>query len=106
MDPHIIPEKQLQPVVKLVEEKKPRLGQGRAGIRRKVKLALPSKNQKTKEDSTGPDLPRPKPIISSGETAQATVTPIVLLPIPEIPRSDGLPSYILPRSRPSPKNPD
>ena len=38
LDPHKIPEKQLQPVVKLVIEKKPRLGQGRAGIKRKVKL--------------------------------------------------------------------
>ena len=36
LDPHKIPEKQLQPVVKQAIEKKPRLGQGRAGIKRKV----------------------------------------------------------------------
>ena len=35
LDPHKIPEKQLQPVVKMVTEKKPRLGQGRAGIKEK-----------------------------------------------------------------------
>ena len=38
LDPHKIPEKQLHPVVKPVIEKKPRLGQGRAGIKREVKL--------------------------------------------------------------------
>ena len=64
LDPHKIPEKQPQPVVKPVIEKKPRLGQGRAGIKRKVKLAPPSQK---KEDSIGPDFPRPKSIISSDE---------------------------------------
>ena len=33
LDPHIILEKQLQPVVKLEIEKKPRIGQGRAGLK-------------------------------------------------------------------------
>ena len=42
LDPHKIPEKQLQPIVRLSIEKKPRLGQGRAGMRRKVKLVPPS----------------------------------------------------------------
>ena len=41
LDPHKIPEKQLQQVVKLAIEKKPRLSQGRAGIKRKINLAPP-----------------------------------------------------------------
>ena len=99
LDPHIIPEKQLQPVVKLVIEKKPRLVQGREGMSRKVKLTPPSQK---KEDSIGPNLPRSKPIISSSEAVSA-VDPIVPVPLPEIPRSEGLPPYILLRSRPPPK---
>ena len=99
LDPHKILEKQLQPVVKPVIEKKPRLGQGRAGMKRKVKLALPSQK---KEDNIGADFPRPKPIISSDEAVSA-VGPTVSVPMPEIPRSEGLPPYILPRSRPPPK---
>ena len=102
LDPHRIPEKQLQPVAKPVIEKKPRLGQGRAGIKRKVKLAPSSQK---KEDSIGPDFPKPKPIISSDE-AMLAVDPIVPIPLPEVPRSEGLPPYILPRSRPPPKPPD
>ena len=39
--PHKIPEKQPQPIVGLEVDKRPRLGQGRAGVRRKLK-ALPS----------------------------------------------------------------
>ena len=44
LDPHKIPEKQPQPTVRPSIEKKPRLGQGRAGMRRKVKIAPPSQN--------------------------------------------------------------
>ena len=44
LDPHKILEKQPQPIVRLSIEKRPRMGQGRAGMRRKVKLALPSQN--------------------------------------------------------------
>ena len=36
LDPHKIPEKQPQPIIGLDVEKKPRLGQGRAGVRRKT----------------------------------------------------------------------
>ena len=78
------------------------MGQGRAGIKRKVKLAPPAQK---KEDSIGPDFPRPKPIISSDEAVLA-VDPIVPVPLPEILRSEGLSPYILPRSRPPPKPPD
>ena len=45
LDPHKILEKQLQPIVKLTIEKKPRLGQGRAGIKRKVRLSPPSEER-------------------------------------------------------------
>ena len=37
LDPHKIPEKQPQPIVRSSIEKKPRLGQGRVGMRRKTK---------------------------------------------------------------------
>ena len=96
LDPHKILEKQLQPVVKTVTEKKPRLGQGRAGIKSGAKLAPPSQK---KEDSIGPDFSRPKPIISSDEAVSA-VDLILPVPLLEIPGSEGLPPYILPRSRP------
>ena len=42
LDPHKILEKQLQPIVRQTIEKKPKLDQGRAGIKRKVRLAPPS----------------------------------------------------------------
>ena len=102
LDPHKIPEKQPQPIVRLTIEKKPRLGQGRAGIKRKVKLAPPSQK---KEVSIGPDSSRPKPIIISDEAVLA-VDPILPIPLPEVPKSEGLPPYILLRNRPPPKPPD
>ena len=102
LDPYKILEKQLQPVAKLVIEKKPRLGQGRTGIKRKVKLAPPFQK---KGVSIGPDFSRPKPIISSDEAVPA-VDPTVPIPLSEVPKSDGLPPYIIPKSRPPPKPPD
>ena len=36
LDPHRMPEKQLQPIGRLDIDRKPRIGQGRAGIRRKA----------------------------------------------------------------------
>ena len=91
----------MQPVVKPVTEMKPRLGQGRAGIKRKVNLAPPSQK---KEVSIGPDFSGPKPISGSDE-AVLVVDPIVPIPIPfhEVPRNEGLPPYILQRNRPPPK---
>ena len=97
-----IPEKQLQPIVRPTIEKKPRLGQGRVVIKRKVKLAPPSQK---KEVSIGPDLSRPKPI-SSNDEAVLAVDPILPIPLPMVPRSEGLPPYILLRNRPPPKPPD
>ena len=46
LDPHKILEKQPQLIVRLIIEKKPRSGQGRAGIKRKVWLAPPSQKKK------------------------------------------------------------
>ena len=91
LDPHKIPEKQPQPITGLDVERKPRLGQGRAGVRRK---ALP------------PSYPRPgtsesKPIIISNGTE-----PIMPKPIIEIPRSDILPPYLVLQNRPLPEPPD
>ena len=102
LDPHQIPEKQLQPVVKLAIEKKSRLGQGRAGIKRKVNLAPPSQKN---EVSIGPDFSRPKPI-SIGDEAVLAVDPIVPIPLLQVPRSEGLLPYILQRNRSPPKHPD
>ena len=97
LDPHKITEKQPQPIVSLNIESKPRLGQGRAGVRRKIK-ALPSQY-------TGPGSSESKPIIINDE-AISTVDSILPKPILEIPRSEVLPPYLLPQNRPPPKPPD
>ena len=97
LDPHKILEKQPQPIVRPNIERKPRLGQGRAGVRRKTK-ALPSQY-------TGPGSSESKPIIINGEAVSA-VDPILHKPIPEIPRSEVLPPYLLLQNRPPPKPPD
>ena len=59
MGPHKIPEKQSQPIAGLDIEKKPILGQGRAGVRKKIK-ALPSQH-------TGPESSESKPIVINSE---------------------------------------
>ena len=102
LDPHKIMEKQPQPMVRLSIEKKPRLGQGRAGIRRKVKLGPPSQKN---GDITGPGSSESKPIIINVE-AVSVVDPILPKPLSEIPRSEVLPPYILLQNRPPPKSPD
>ena len=78
--------KQPQPIVRLSIEKKPRLGQGRAGMRRKTK-ALPSQY-------TGPGSSESKPIVINGE-AVSLVDPILPKPISEISRSEVLLPYLL-----------
>ena len=97
MDSHKIPEKQPQPIVSSYIEKKPRLGQGRAGVRRKTK-ALPSQY-------TGPGSSESKSIVINSEAVSA-VDPILPQPIPEIPRSEVLPPYLLPQNRPPQKPSD
>ena len=93
LDPHKIPQKQLQPIIGLDVGRKPRLGQGRAGVRRKIK-APPS-------SLTGPGTSASKPIIVKDEIGS-------ILPklISDIPRSEILPPYLAPQSRPPPKPPN
>ena len=91
LDPHKIPEKQPQPITGLDVERKPKLGQGRAGVRRK---ALPPLYP---EQGTSTSKPV---IISNG------IGPKMSKPISEIPRSEMLPPYLVPQNRPPPKPPD
>ena len=97
LDPHKIPEKQPQPIVSWGIERKPRLGQGRAGVRRKIK-APPSQY-------TGPGSSKSKPIVINDEAVSA-VDPILPKPILEIPRSEVLPPYLILQNKPPPKPPD
>ena len=92
LDPHRIPEKQPQPIVGLDVDRKPRIGQGRAGVRRgKAPPQLDSKqgtsasNPIVIRDEVGPRLPKS---------------------IMEILRSEMLPPYLIPQIRPPPKPPD
>ena len=91
LDPHKIPEKQLQPIIGLDVERKPRLGQGRAGVRRK---ALPPSYPRSGTSESRPI------IINNG------ADPISPKPMSEIPRSEILPPYLVPQSRPPPKPPN
>ena len=91
LDPHRIPEKQSQPIVRLDVDRKPRIGQGRAGVRRKAPPLLDSRQG----TSTS------KPIIISGEIGSKMPKSIM-----EFPRSEMLPSYLVPQGRPPPKPPD
>ena len=93
LDPHKIPEKQLQPIIGLDVDRKPRLGHGRAGVRRKMK-APPSSYPR-------PGTSKSRPIIIKDEA-----DPISPKPMSEIPRSEILPPYLVPQSRPPPKPPD
>ena len=45
LDPHRIPEKQPQPIVELDVDRKPRIGQGRPGVRRKAPPLLDPKQE-------------------------------------------------------------
>ena len=64
LDPHRIPEKQPQPIVGLDVDRKPRIGQGRAGVRRKAPPQLDSKqgtsasNPIVIRDEVGPRMPK------------------------------------------------
>ena len=76
------------------------MGQGRAGIKRKVQLTPPSQ----KKEIIGPDSSRPKPIII-GDEAVLVVNPTLSVPLPDIPRNGGSLPYVLLRPRPPPKPP-
>ena len=91
LDPHKIPEKQPQPLTGLDVERKPRIGQGRAGVRRK---ALPPFNPRQGNSAS-------KPIVISKE-----IGPKMPKSIMEIPRGEMLLLYLVPQTRPPPKPPD
>ena len=86
-----------QPIIGSDIDRKPRLGQGRAGVRRKIKA--PSSQY------TGPGFSESKPIVINSEAVSAA-DPILPKPILEIPRSEVLPPYLLLQNRPPPKPPD
>ena len=81
LDPHKIPEKQPQPMIGSDVERKPRLGQGRAGVKRK---ALPLLNPRQGDSASKPI------VISNG------IQPKIPKSIMEIPRSEMLPPYLVP----------
>ena len=91
LDPHKIPEKQLQPIIGLDVERKPRLGQGRAGVKRK---ALPTSYPRSGTSES-------RPIIINN-----WADPISPKPMSEIPRSEILLPYLVPQSRFPPKPPN
>ena len=91
LDPHKIPEKTTQPIMGLDVERKPRIGQGRAGVRRK---ALPPLDPRQGTSASKPI------IISNG------IGPKMPKSIMEIPRSEMFPPYLVPQTRPPPKPPD
>ena len=88
LDPHKIPEKQPQPIMGLGVERKPRIGQRRAGVRRKAPSLLDTRQGTSAS----------KPIINSDEIGPKMPKSIV-----EILRSEMLPSYPVPQHRPPPK---
>ena len=91
LDPHRIPEKQLQPIVGLDVDRKPRIGQGRAGVRRKAPPLLDPRQ----------GTPASKPIVISDEIESKRPKSIM-----EILRNDMLPSYLVLPIRSPPKPPD
>ena len=91
LDPHKKPENQSQPIVSSEIDRKPRIGQGRAGVRRKP-LPLLDPRQGT---STS------KPFVISDEIGPKRPKSIM-----EIPRGEMLPLYLVPTIRPPPKPPD
>ena len=88
LDPHRIPKKQSQPIAGLDVDRKPRIGQGRAGVRRKAPPLLDSRQ--------GTSASKPIVIGNEIETKRSTI-------IMEIPRSEMFPLYLMPPSRPPPK---
>ena len=91
LDPHKIPEKQPQPITGLDVERKPRIGQGRAGVRKEAPSPL--------DPRQGTSVS--KPIVISDEIGPKTPKSMI-----EIPRSEMLPPYLVPQNRPPPTPPD
>ena len=91
LNPHRIPEKQSQPIVGLEVERKPRIGQGRAGVRRKTLPLLDSK--------LGTSIS--KPIVISDEIESKRPKSVL-----QIPNGEMFPPYLELPLRPPPKPPD
>ena len=88
LDPHKIPGKQPQPIAGLDVERKPRIGQGRVGVKWKAPPFLdPRQGTSTS-----------KPIIISDEIGSETPKSMI-----EILRSEMLPPYLVPQIRPPQK---
>ena len=90
LDPHKIPEKQPQPITGLDVERKPRIGQRRAGVRRKVPPPLDPRQGTSAS----------KPIVFSDEIGPKMPKSMI-----EILRSEMLPPYLVPQNMPFPKPP-
>ena len=91
LDPHKKPENQPEPIVSSDVDRKPRIGQRRAGVRRKAPPLLDSRQGTSAS----------KPIIISDEAGSKMPKPIM-----EFLRSEMLPPYLVPQARPPPKPPD
>ena len=91
LDPHMAPEKQPQPIVGLDVDRKPRIGQERAGVRRKAPPHLDSKQ----------GISTSNPVAIGNE-----IGPRLPKSIMEILRSEILPSYLISQIRHRPKTPD
>ena len=91
LDPHRILERQSQPIVRLDVDRKPRIGQGRASVRRKAPPLLDLRQGTSAS----------KPIIIDDEIGSKTPKSIM-----ESLRSEMLPLYLVPQVRPPPKPPD
>ena len=88
LDPHRIPERQTQPIARLDADRKPMIGQGRAGVRRKAPPFLDSGQRTTAS----------KPIVITNEIESKVPRTIV-----DIPASGMFPPYLEPSLRPPPK---
>ena len=86
LDPHSILERQIQPIARLEIDKRPRIGQGRPGMRRKAPPILDAR-QRTSVS---------KPIVIDDEVESKKS-------IVEFPRSEMLPLYLLLQIKPPPK---
>ena len=91
LDPHRILERQTQQIARLEVDRKPRIGQGRAGVRRKAPPLLDSRQGTTAS----------KPIIISDEIESKVLRTII-----DAPASSIYPPYLEPSLRPPPKPPD
>ena len=91
LDPHRIPKKQSQPIAGLDVDRKPRIGQGRAGVGRKALPLLDSRQ----------GMSAFKPVVIGNEIESKRPTIIM-----EIPRSEMFPLYLVPPLRPPLKPPD